>query len=124
MDPLQFDITLQTVGLVPRDQCVDLVKIDVERAQLAAPEGIAGVIADEPEFMIVAEFGPLYFNEICISPEEVWFSTLCDRAFKAFAIDELPVQWSPTVSPQLANVGVRQRSVRPEDRPYGTGILE
>jgi hypothetical protein len=111
-------------GLVPRGQRVDLVKIDVERAQLAALEGIAGVIADKPEFMIVAEFGPSYFKEIYISPEEVWFSALCDRAFKGFAIDELPVQWSPTVLPQLANVGVRQRSVRPEDRPYGTGILE
>jgi hypothetical protein len=55
--------------LRPRGQCLDLVKIDVERAQLAALERIAGVIADKPEFMIIAEFGPSHFNETYLSPE-------------------------------------------------------
>jgi FkbM family methyltransferase len=89
--------------LVPRGERVDLVKIDVEGAELAVLEGMAGIIADNPELVIIAEFGPSHLKETHTSPE-AWLSAFCSRGFEPFAIDELSAECRPATLRQLAHV--------------------
>jgi FkbM family methyltransferase len=82
---------------------VDLVKIDVEGAELAVLEGMSRVIADNPELAIIAEFGPPHLNARNIR-SETWFSAFRERGFDAFVIDELSAECRPAGSLTLADV--------------------
>ena len=82
---------------------VDLVKIDVEGAELAVLEGMTRVIADNPELAIIAEFGPSHLKANDIAPE-TWFSAFRERGFDAFVIDELSAECWPAGPLSLADV--------------------
>ncbi len=82
---------------------VDLVKIDVEGAELAVLEGMTRVIADNPELAIIAEFGPSHLKATNIAPE-TWFSAFRERGFDAFVIDELSAECWPAGPLSLADV--------------------
>ena len=82
---------------------VDLVKIDVEGAELAVLEGMTRVIADNPELAIIAEFGPSHLQASNIAPE-TWFSAFRERGFDAFVVDELSAECWPAGPLSLANV--------------------
>jgi hypothetical protein len=73
--------------------------------------------------MIVAKFGPSHFKEIYTSRRRKCGFLLCDRAFKRFANDELPVQWSPTVA-AAGECRCPSTLCPPRGSSYGTGLLE
>jgi FkbM family methyltransferase len=89
--------------LVQRRERVDLVKIDVEGAELAVLEGMTRVIADNPELAIIAEFGPSHLKATHTAAEK-WFSCFRDRGFDAFVIDELTAECHPVNLAKLADV--------------------
>ena len=74
--------------LVRRSERVDLIKIDVEGAELAVLEGMTRIIAENPELSIIAEFGPSHLRMADVAPEE-WLSAFQNRGFDPFVIDEL-----------------------------------
>ena len=74
--------------LVRRSERVDVIKIDVEGAELAVLEGMTRVIAENPELSIIAEFGPSHLRMADVEPEE-WLSAFQNRGFDPFVIDEL-----------------------------------
>jgi FkbM family methyltransferase len=74
--------------LVRPSERVDVIKIDVEGAELAVLEGMTRVIAESPELSIIAEFGPSHLRAADVTPEE-WLSAFQSRGFDPFVIDEL-----------------------------------
>ena len=71
-----------------RNERVDVIKIDVEGAELEVLEGMTRVIAENPELSIIAEFGPSHLRTADVEPEE-WLLAFLKRGFDAFVIDEL-----------------------------------
>ncbi|WP_159059379.1 FkbM family methyltransferase [Rhodopseudomonas palustris] len=88
--PASKQITVEVVTLdealaeVPR---VDLVKIDVEGAELEVLAGMQGLIARNPALAIVAEFGPSHLVRVGYTPQQ-WFDAFEGHGFRGFAIDE------------------------------------
>ena len=70
------------------DERVDVIKIDVEGAELAVLEGMTRVMAENPELSIIAEFGPSHLRMADVEPGE-WLSAFQNRGFDPFVIDEL-----------------------------------
>jgi FkbM family methyltransferase len=73
--------------LIEPNARVDLVKIDVEGAELAVLEGMTRIIADNPDLAIIAEFGPSHLTATNTPPEK-WLSAFRDRGFEPWVIDE------------------------------------
>lgn len=66
---------------------LDVVKIDVEGAELDVLAGMTGVIAKNPDLAILAEFGPEHLARVGQTPAQ-WFKAFGDAGFKAYMIDE------------------------------------
>jgi FkbM family methyltransferase len=73
--------------LVQPGERVDLVKIDVEGAELAVLEGMTRIIAENPHLAIIAEYGPAHLKRNQITSEK-WFAAFESRGFEPFVIDE------------------------------------
>ena len=86
-----------------RGERVDLIKIDVEGAELAVLEGMTRVIAENPELSIIAEFGPSHLRMADVEPEE-WLSAFQNRGFDPFVIDELSGECRLADLPKLKEV--------------------
>ena len=83
-------IDIQSVrldSLVAPGGRVDLVKIDVEGAELAVWLGMQRVVADNPDIAVVLEFGPSHLRKAGQSIAG-WFETLQSTGLKAWEIDE------------------------------------
>jgi FkbM family methyltransferase len=89
--------------LVQPGERVDLVKIDVEGAELAVLEGMTRVITENPELSIIAEFGPSHLKTADVAPEK-WLSAFQNRGFDPFVIDELSGECRPADLPKLKEV--------------------
>jgi len=82
-----------TVDVVPLDEAladvptVDLVKIDVEGAELDVLAGMEKLIARNPGLAIVAEFGPSHLARVGQTPQQ-WFDAFEAHGFRGYAIDE------------------------------------
>ena len=74
--------------LIKPNARVDLVKIDVEGAELAVLEGMTRIIADNPDLAIIAEFGPSHLRASNTPPEK-WFSAFRDRGFEPWVIEQI-----------------------------------
>lgn len=68
-------------------QRLDVVKIDVEGAELDVLAGMKGVIAKNPDLAIVAEFGPEHLKRVGQTPAQ-WFKAFGDAGFTPYMIDE------------------------------------
>jgi FkbM family methyltransferase len=66
---------------------LDVVKIDVEGAELDVLAGMKGVIAKNPDLAIVAEFGPEHLKRVGQTPAQ-WFKAFGDAGFTPYLIDE------------------------------------
>ncbi len=67
---------------------VDVVKLDIEGAELLALAGMGELIARSPKLMIVAEFTPAHLRKMNVTPED-WFGKFSDHGFKfSYAISE------------------------------------
>ena len=66
---------------------LDVVKIDVEGAELDVLAGMKGVIAKNPDLAIIAEFGPEHLKRVGQTPVQ-WFKAFGDAGFTPYMIDE------------------------------------
>jgi len=66
---------------------LDVVKIDVEGAELDVLAGMNGVIAKNTDLAILAEFGPEHLKRVGQTPAQ-WFKAFADAGFKPYMIDE------------------------------------
>ncbi|WP_343698784.1 FkbM family methyltransferase [Caulobacter sp.] len=82
---------------------MDVVKIDVEGAELDVLAGMGGVIAKNPDLAIVAEFGPEHLKRVGQTPAQ-WFKAFTDHGFKAYIIDEATSAAEPTNAKAAAKV--------------------
>lgn len=82
---------------------MDVVKIDVEGAELDVLAGMKGVIAKNPDLAIVAEFGPEHLKRVGQTPAQ-WFKAFTDAGFKAYIIDEATSAAEPTSAKAAAKV--------------------
>lgn len=82
---------------------MDVVKIDVEGAELDVLAGMSGLIAKNPDLAIVAEFGPEHLTRVGQTPAQ-WFKAFADAGFKAYIIDESTGAAEPTSAKAAAKV--------------------
>lgn len=82
---------------------LDVVKIDVEGAELDVLAGMSGVVAKNPDLAIVAEFGPEHLKRVGQTPAQ-WFKAFADLGFKAYIIDEATGAAEPTNAKAAARV--------------------
>ena len=76
-------------------QRLDVVKIDVEGAELDVLAGMQGVIANSPDLAILAEFGPEHLTRVGQTPT-LWFEAFATAGFKPYLIDETTSACAPT----------------------------
>ncbi|ATC23957.1 FkbM family methyltransferase [Caulobacter vibrioides] len=82
---------------------LDVVKIDVEGAELDVLAGMKGVIAKNPDLAIIAEFGPEHLARVGQTPVQ-WFKAFGDAGFKAYMINETSGDCEPTSAKAAATV--------------------
>ena len=74
--------------ILPIGAQVDVVKIDVEGAELDVLAGMTRILRKNPDLAIIAEFGPTHLRRAQITPDR-WFEAFHMHSFEAYAIDEL-----------------------------------
>jgi FkbM family methyltransferase len=82
---------------------VDLVKIDVEGAELDVLAGMEKLLARNPGMAIVAEFGPSHLERVGQTPQQ-WFDAFEGHGFLGYAIDEATGNCRPVSARQVADV--------------------
>lgn len=99
------EIQVQVVRLddVAPAKRMDVVKIDVEGAELDVLAGMSGLIAKNKDLAIVAEFGPEHLKRVGQTPAQ-WFKAFADAGFKAYIIDEATGAAEPTNAKAAAKV--------------------
>jgi FkbM family methyltransferase len=80
--------------LIPAGTHIDLVKIDVEGAELDVLQGMTRILAENPQLSIIAEFGPAHLQWSNHSAAD-WFGTFAAKGFRAEEIDELTGELTP-----------------------------
>ena len=94
--------------LVHPGERVDLVKIDVEGAELAVLDGMTRIIAENPHLAIIAEYGPTHLKRNQITSSQ-WFAAFESCGFQPFVIDELSgacVRANLSDLPDVASVNI------------------
>ena len=69
------------------EQRLDVVKIDVEGAELDVLAGMERLVAENPDLAIVAEYGPSHLERVGLTPK-AWFEAFQAAGFEAYAIEE------------------------------------
>lgn len=73
--------------LIAPGERVDVVKIDVEGAELDVLAGMKRILATHPEIVLITEFGPSHLARTGVTPE-AWFGAFAAQGLDALAIDE------------------------------------
>jgi FkbM family methyltransferase len=73
--------------VIAKDVLVDVIKIDVEGAELDVLKGAEQILQRSPECAIVAELGPSHLKRIG-TPLEDWLGAFTQQGFQAFSIEE------------------------------------
>jgi FkbM family methyltransferase len=112
--------------LLPAGARLDVVKIDVEGAELDVIAGMQRLLSDNADLAIVAEYGPSHLARIGVDPAD-WFAAFAAHGFETFAIEEpwgvcRPVALADLVGVESVNLAfVRQagaaRDRLPRDAP-------
>jgi FkbM family methyltransferase len=89
--------------LVAPGERVDLVKIDVEGAELQVWRGMQRIVADNPNIALVLEFGPSHLRKVGQSVA-AWFEELQSTGLKAWEIDETSQAIRPLRNEGLADL--------------------
>jgi len=101
------------------DLRLDVVKIDVEGAELDVLAGMERVLAASPDLAIVAEYGPAHLSRVGLTPEQ-WLGAFETQGFDAYAIAEPQGTCRPVKLSDLADVvSVNLAFVRPNGRAVG-----
>jgi FkbM family methyltransferase len=102
IEEIEIDV-LPLDDMVQEGERVDVVKIDVEGAELAVLAGMKRIIAENPHIVIVAEYGPSHLDATAVSPE-AWFASFHDHGFEGFLIEETTVRCRPVHFHELIDV--------------------
>jgi FkbM family methyltransferase len=97
-------------------QRIDVVKIDVEGAELEVLQGMKQVLANHEDILLIVEYGVPHLRRLGISPSE-WFGRFFVHGFALFALDEQAGTWREVAEEkaiQLPSTNVA--FVRPETR--------
>lgn len=89
-DGVGRDITIEVTRLddiIGPDQRLDVVKIDVEGAELDVLAGMDRLVQENPDLAIVAEYGPSHLERVGVTPE-AWFEAFQRAGFESYAIEE------------------------------------
>ena len=102
---------------------IDLVKMDVEGAELRALGGMPGIIARNPGIALIAEYGASHLERVGIDPAD-WFAAFADAGLRAaFRIDEGNATLSEVDVKRISNVySANILFVSDAQRLAGTGI--
>jgi FkbM family methyltransferase len=73
--------------LIPANTKIDVVKIDVEGAELDVLTGMTRVIADSLDIAIIAEYGPSHLARVGTDPQ-TWLAAFAAHGFTPLMIDE------------------------------------
>lgn len=73
--------------VVPAGQRVDLVKIDVEGAEMEVVKGMRRILDENPNIVVVAEFGISHLRRVGRTSGD-WFGAFEAHGLKGFAIEE------------------------------------
>jgi FkbM family methyltransferase len=74
--------------ILPAGTRLDVVKIDVEGAELDVLAGMSRLIADNPDIALVAEFGPSHLDRLGVDAQ-AWLSAFTHAGFRLYEISEL-----------------------------------
>jgi len=98
-----IQVEVVRLDAVAPGQRMDVVKIDVEGAELDVLAGMSGLIAKNRDLAIVAEFGPEHLARIGQTPAQ-WFKAFAEAGFKGYIIDEATGAATPTNAKAAAKV--------------------
>ena len=90
-----IDVEVVRLDDVAPAKRMDVVKIDVEGAELDVLAGMKGLIGKNPDLAVVAEFGPEHLTRVGQTPSQ-WFKAFSDAGFKPYLIDEATSACAPT----------------------------
>ena len=111
------DITVEVTRLddvIGPGQRLDVVKIDVEGAELDVLAGMERLVAENPDLAIVAEYGPSHLERVGLTPK-AWFEAFQAAGFEAYAIEEPTGVCRRVSAPDLADVAsINLAFVRPK----------
>jgi FkbM family methyltransferase len=99
------DVTVDVAPLdaLLRGERVDVVKIDVEGAELDVLAGMTETLRRNPEIVLLTEFGPSHLQRIGQAPEQ-WFNAFLAHGFIALAIDEETGECRQVTAEDVASV--------------------
>jgi FkbM family methyltransferase len=101
-------------SLLPDIQRLDVVKIDVEGAELDVLEGMKHLLANHRDIVLIVEFGLPHLQRTGITPAE-WFGRFFDFGFALFALDEQTATWHSVAETEASHLGSTNVAfVRPE----------
>jgi FkbM family methyltransferase len=98
---------------------IDVVKIDVEGAELEVLEGMKHTLANHPDIVLVVEYGVPHLRRLGVDSSR-WFGRFFAHGFALFTLDESTGTWSQAShkeSNQIPSGNVL--FVRPESSQYG-----
>lgn len=98
-----FEVEVVRLDDVAPAKRMDVVKIDVEGAELDVLAGMSGLIARNKDLAIVAEFGPEHLARVGQTPAQ-WFKAFAEAGFKPYMIDEATGACAPTGAKAAAKV--------------------
>ena len=101
------------------DHRLDVVKIDVEGAELDVLAGMEQILAASPDLAIVAEYGPTHLARVGLTPE-AWLGAFETAGFAPYAIAEPQGACRPVKLADLAGVvSINLAFVKPGGRAAG-----
>ncbi len=117
LPPEEGAATAVKVQVRPLDEVIegplDVVKIDVEGAELDVLAGMPRLLADNPDLALIVEYGPSHLARVGVA-QDAWFAAFADAGFVAYAIDEATGTCRPTSQAALADaVSVNLAFVQP-----------
>lgn len=105
--------------VVPEDERLDLVKIDVEGAELDVLRGMERLLRANPDLAVVAEYGPSHLARVGIAPAD-WFAAFAVHGLEPRLIGEPDGATAATGAQALAGVeSANLVFVRPGGRADG-----
>lgn len=105
---------------IPPSRPLDVVKIDVEGAELEVLAGMQAHLEANPDIAIVAEFGPSHLERVGVDPQ-AWWDAFHGLGFRAYAISEpkgtcAPIRLDEALAHESLNLAFVRRGGRAQSR--------
>jgi len=112
----QREVQVDVIDLdraIPEGVAIDVVKIDVEGAELDVLAGMSRILSQNRDIAIIAEFGPSHLARVGTTPQ-AWFAAFAAAGFNPLAIDESTGVCRPTSPAELQELeSINLAFVRP-----------